>query len=65
MREKFSFGVGGGGGKLFRTMKVQCQLTLIVEAIDAVDASALVVAAQKKKVFWILDLVGQKQTDRL
>lgn len=40
-------------------------LTLVVEAIDAVDRRALVVAAQKEKVVWEFDLVGHQQQNRL
>ena len=40
-------------------------LTLVVEAVDAVDGGALVVATQQKEVFWVFDLVGQQQTDGL
>ena len=38
---------------------------LVEEAIDALDAGALVVAAQEVQVVRVLDLVGQQQTDRL
>ena len=34
-------------------------LALVVEAVDAVDRRALVVAAQKKEVFRVLDLVRE------
>ena len=40
-------------------------LTLIVEAVDSVDAGALVVAAQQKEILRVLDLVGQQQADGL
>lgn len=39
--------------------------TFIVEAVDAVDGSTLVVASEDEKVLWVLDLVCQQQTDRL
>ena len=45
---------GGGRGR-----------TLVVEAVDAVDRGALVVAAQQEEVLRVLDLVGQQQADAL
>ena len=39
--------------------------TFIVEAVDSVDAGALVVAAQQKEILRVLDLVGQQQADGL
>ncbi len=40
-------------------------LTLVVEAVDAVDGGALVVPAQQEEVLGVLDLVGQQQADGL
>lgn len=40
-------------------------LTLVVEAIDAVDAGALVVAAQEEEVLGVFDLVGEQEADGL
>lgn len=40
-------------------------LALVVEAVDPVDRGALVVAAKKEEVLWVLDLVGEQQADRL
>ncbi len=37
--------------------------TLIIETIDPVDSSALMVASQDKEVFRILDLVGKEEAD--
>ena len=34
-------------------------LTLIIKAIDSVDAGTLVIASEEKEVFWIFYLVGQ------
>lgn len=42
-----------------------CPLTLVIEAIDAVDAGTLVVPTEQEKVLWILDLIGQQQADGL
>ena len=39
------------------------RITFVIEAIDAVDAGALVVAAQQEEVLRILDLVGKQQAD--
>ena len=41
------------------------ELTFIVEAVDSVDAGALVVAPQEEEVLRVLDLVRQQQADRL
>lgn len=40
-------------------------LAFIVEAVNAVDGGALVVATQDEEVLGILDFVGQQQTDGL
>ena len=40
-------------------------LALVVEAVDAVDRRALVVAAQQEEVFRVLDLVRKQQADDL
>lgn len=40
-------------------------LTLVVEAVDAVDGGTLVVAPQQEEVLGVLDLVGQQQADGL
>lgn len=39
--------------------------TLVIEAVDAVDAGTLVVATQDEEVLWILDLVRHQQADGL
>ena len=46
-------------------LDVVTSLALIVEAVDAVDGRALVVAAQDEEVLWVLDLVREQQADRL
>ncbi len=43
--------------------KIHKRLTLIIEAIYAIDGGTLMIAAQEEKVFWIFYLVGQKQAD--
>lgn len=40
-------------------------LALVVEAVDAVDRRALVIAAKHEKVLGVLDLIRQQQADRL
>lgn len=40
-------------------------LTLIVEAVDAVDAGTLVVPTEQEEVLGVLDLIGQQQADGL
>jgi len=39
--------------------------TFVVEAVDAVDAGTLVVAAKQEEVFGIFDLVCEQQADGL
>lgn len=41
------------------------QLTLIVEAVDAIDGGTLVVPPEQEEVFWVFDLVGEQQADGL
>ena len=40
-------------------------LTLVVEAVDPVDAGALVVAPEEEEVLRVFDFVGQEQADGL
>ena len=46
-------------------LDVVSSFALIVEAVDTVDGGTFVVATQNEEVFWILDLVCQKQADCL
>lgn len=62
----------GGNGQAVETVRkrlpqldVVPALALVVEAINAVDGGALVVATQDEEVFGVLDLVGQQQADGL
>jgi hypothetical protein len=54
---------GGNGqaieavGESLPKSDVVSPLTLVVEAVDTVDRSTLVVAAEDEEVFWVLDLV--------
>lgn len=46
-------------------LNVVAALALVVESIDTVDRSALVVATQNEEVLGILDLVGEQEADGL
>jgi hypothetical protein len=46
-------------------LDVVAPLAFVIKAVDAVDRRTLVVAAQHKEVFGVLDLVCQQQADRL
>lgn len=39
--------------------------TLIIKPINPVDTRAFVVPSEDEKVFWVLDLVGEQETDGL
>ena len=39
------------------------RLTFVVETVYAIDARALVVAAQQEEILGILDLIGEEKTD--
>ena len=52
-------------GKRLPQLDVEAALALVVEAVDAVDARAFVVAAQNEEVFGVLDLIRQQQADGL
>mmetsp|Transcript_20130 Transcript_20130/g.47559 ORF Transcript_20130/g.47559 Transcript_20130/m.47559 type:complete len:311 (+) Transcript_20130:506-1438(+) len=51
--------------ELLPKLDVVSPLALVVEAVDAVDRGALVVAAQQEEVLRVFDLVGQQQADAL
>jgi len=52
-------------GKRLPELDVIPPLALVVEAVDAVDRGALVVAAEDEEVFGVLDLVREQETDGL
>ena len=52
-------------GKRLPELDVVPALALVVEAVDAVDRGALVVASQDEEILGVLDLVGQEQADGL
>ena len=61
-RQQQAGGEGGrkeGGGWL----GARLVLTFVVEAVDAVDGRALVVATKEEKVLRVFDLVGEQQAD--
>lgn len=41
------------------------RFTLVVEAVDAIDGWAFMVAPEQEEVAWVLHLVGHEQTDGL
>ena len=49
----------------FRDVCVQDEfiLTLIVEPINAINGSTLMVAPEQEEVLWVFDLVGQQKAD--
>ena len=40
-------------------------LTLVVEAVDAIDGGALVIASKQEEVLWILDLICKQEAHSL
>lgn len=52
-------------GESFPQLDGETAFAFVVEAVDAVDGGTLVIAAQQKEVLWVLDLVGQQQTNCL
>lgn len=52
-------------GEGFPELDVVASLALVVEAVNAVDGRALVVAAEDEEVLGVLDLVGQEKADGL
>lgn len=46
-----------------RRPKITKCLTFVVEAVDAVDGSTFVVAAEKEEVFGVFDFVGEQEAD--
>jgi hypothetical protein len=58
----------GGDGKTIETvceslpeLYIIAALALIVETVYTIDRGALMVSSQEEKVFWVLNLVGQKK----
>ena len=69
--EDFLVDDGGDGqaveavGERLPQFDIVASLALVVEAIDAVDRCAFVVAAENEEVLRVLDLVCQQQANRL
>lgn len=67
--EDFVIDDGGHGeavealDELFPELQAVASLALVIETIDSIDRTALVVASQQEEVFWVLDLVSHHQTD--
>ena len=40
-------------------------ITFVIEPINTIDGGAFMIATEDEKVFWILDLVGEQQANRL
>jgi hypothetical protein len=38
---------------------------LVIESINSIDGSALVISSEEEKVLWVLDLVGEEETNSL
>jgi hypothetical protein len=51
--------------KCLPKLDVVSTLALVVEAVDTVDGSTLVVSAENEEVFRVLDLVGEEEADGL
>ena len=49
----------------FPQLDAVAPLALIVEAVDAVDRGAFVVASQQEEVLWVLNLVSKEEADCL
>lgn len=55
--------------KIFSELNCTCVnlsllvLTFVVEPIDAVDGSTLMVAPEQEKVLWVFDLVGKQKAN--
>jgi len=47
----------------FAKKKFSFENTFIIETIDPIDGSALVISSQQKEVLWILDLISKEQSD--
>lgn len=47
-------------GKGLPELDVVSSLALVVEAVDTIDGSALVVAAENEEVLWVFDLVCEE-----
>ena len=44
-------------------LDVISSLAFVIEPVDSVDRSALVISSEKEEVLWVLDLVGEEEAD--
>ena len=44
---------------------VKASLNLVIESVNSINASALVISTEKEEVFGVFDLVSEEETDRL
>ena len=49
--------------KGFPQPDVISSLAFVIEPVDSVDRSALVISSEKEKVLWVLDLVSEEEAD--
>lgn len=47
----------------FPEFDVVSSLAFFIESVDSVDAGTLMVSSQEEEIFWILDLIGEEQSD--
>ena len=52
-----------GIAKLLPHLDRESATAFVIKAINAINSGALVVSAQEKKVFRVLDLVGKQEAD--
>lgn len=44
-------------------LNIVSSLALVVETINSVNGGALVITSEQEKVLWVLDFIGEQQTD--
>ena len=44
-------------------LDVISSLAFVIEPVDSVDRSALVISSEKEEVLWVLDLVSEEEAD--
>lgn len=54
-----------GVAKCLPEFDTETATTLVIKAVYPVDPGTLVIASQDEKVFWVLDLVCEQETDHL
>ena len=43
--------------------RINKKFTFFIESVDSVDAGTLMVSSQEEEIFWVLDLIGEEQSD--